>query len=411
MQRSFRLLSGKRKLVFFCFVGEFGGARHSDIFLFEKLRKYYDVQVIDVYGSCKPYIDALAERRVPTHVLAPDMEPIVVGHYDNVFKRVSRVVRCIGALLTIRRRFIRKILEAEPDVVWTSCPKSLAFLATSWRLRKYPAVMFARAWYKRYQVSAWKRWAIKHRTNCVLAVSNQTKEAMAGWGVKKEKIHVAFDALDFDRIAEASVKEPCEVLPGQDRAFKILVPGQLTRTKGQHTAIEAASILNDKGLDFVMWLAGRVSAGDMRNYDVYLKRLISENGLEEKVFLLGWRPDIYALMRLVDIVVFPTHTEGFPRVILEAMFLKRPVISTPVGGVVDLIVDGETGLLGPVDDERVLAEHIERLMGDNDLVTRITQEAHKRVLDRFSAEKLVESVKSAFEDVLRKARTNEVHSD
>lgn len=394
----------KKKLVFFCFVGNFGGARHSEIFLFEKLRTYYDVQVIDVYGTCRRYVDALAERKVPTHVLAPDIQPIVIGYYDNRFKRISRLVRYIPALLKIRYRLIKKILEIDPDALWTSCPKSLAFLATSRRLRKYPVVMFARGWYKRCQVSAWKRLAIRHRTNSILAVSNPTLEAMARWGVEKEKIHVVFNTIDFNRIIEAAAKEPCEPPPRRDRKFKILVPGQLLRTKGQHTAIKAAGILDNKGTDFVMWLAGHVSLGDIRNYDLYLKNLISENKLEERVFLLGWRPDIYPLMKLADIVVFPTHTEGFPRVVLEAMFLRRPVISTPVGGIVDLIVDGETGLLGPVDDEKTLAENIEKLMDDKDLVRRITQNGYKQIPQKFSVEKHIESVRSGFEDVLQKIR-------
>jgi hypothetical protein len=165
------LLIQKKKLVFFCFVGEFGGARRSGLFLIEKLRKYYDIQVIDIYGSCEPYINALMQIKVPTHILAPDVKPIVIGHYDNMLKRIAELIKHILALLKIRHRFVKKVLEIDPDALWTSCPKSLAFLATSLCLRKYPVIMFARAWYKQCQVSVWKRWALKYRTNRIMAIS------------------------------------------------------------------------------------------------------------------------------------------------------------------------------------------------------------------------------------------------
>jgi glycosyltransferase involved in cell wall biosynthesis len=215
---------------------------------------------------------------------------------------------------------------------------------------------------------------------------------------------VVFNTIDYDSVVRASKKEPSGKLSGQKKSLKILVPGQLLRTKGQHTAIQAASLLNQKGVDFVMWIAGSASVADKSKYHEYLKELVLANGLEERVFLLEWCPDIPALMRLADVVVLPTHTEGLPRVILEAMILKRPVISTPVGGVVDLIADGKTGLLGPVDDARALAENIEKLIHDRNLIDCITQKAYEQVIESFSVKNHVKAVRYAFEDVLEKRK-------
>jgi glycosyltransferase involved in cell wall biosynthesis len=392
----------KKKLVYFNFVIHFGGARRSTITLCEQLRKYDEVVVLDCYGFCREYINALTEKNIPVHILLPGAKHLFIGHVNKPWKRFWFIFRQLPTLLKLRRKLIKKILEINPDVIWTSEAKALFFLTTSVQLLKYPVAMFARGWYRRCQVSAWKRWLIKHRADCVLAVSNATAKAMADWGIPRRKIRVVLNAIDYESVVEDSRKKALGELPGYDRDFGILVPGQLMRTKGQHTAIQAAALLEQQGYDFTMWIAGDVSIADKSKYAEYLKKLISENSLENSVFLLEWRPDLPALMRLADIVVFPTHTEGLPRVVLEAMILKRPVISTPVGGVVELIVDGETGLLGPVDDARALAENIEKLIRDKDLIDRITQNAYKQVTERFSVERYVESVKHAFDDVLEK---------
>jgi glycosyltransferase involved in cell wall biosynthesis len=174
----------------------------------------------------------------------------------------------------------------------------------------------------------------------------------------------------------------------------------LLPTKGQATAILAASLLRDKNIDFVLWIAGGVSAADKSRYSDFLRELIRRHHLERNVCLLGQRTDIPALIRLADIVVLPTHTEGLPRVILEAMALKRTVISTPVGGVTDLIEHGETGLITPVGDAEALAENMKKLLGDKRLADRIRQQAYRRVMEKFSLTNHIKLVESAFQQVL-----------
>ncbi len=107
-------------------------------------------------------------------------------------------------------------------------------------------------------------------------------------------------------------------------------------------------------------------------------------------------------MRLSDIVVLPIHTEGLPRVIQEAMILKRPVISTPVGGVTDLIQHGETGLIVGVEDVEGFARNIEYLFTNNSYAEKLAENAYKYVHDNFSVNQHVAMVKDAFEEQLDK---------
>lgn len=79
--------------------------------------------------------------------------------------------------------------------------------------------------------------------------------------------------------------------------------------------------------------------------------------------------------------------------------LKRPVISTPAGGVTDLIIDGKTGLLGPIDDAEAIVKNLEKLMSDKETVSKITGKAHNFLLEKFSLKRHVELAQSAFEQI------------
>lgn len=385
--------------MFFDFVTHFGGAQQCTVLLCQQLAQFNELHVIDAYGFCDKYVNALSKCGIQPMVLIPGAKYVYIGSKDKPLKRILSLAKQLPIFLKLRKQIIKHILKLEPDVIWTNSTKALMFLLTSWRLHKYPVVMYAHGWARREEVSVIRRWLIK-KADAVFAVSNATAQALQSWGVKKDKIFVVYHAIDFDRIIEDSQKEFVTRPPRMDKPLKILVPSCLLRAKGQHTAIEAACLLKKKGLDFVMWLAGDVKMGAGDEYQQYLRKLICDYGLEANVFLLGYRKDVLALMRLSDVVIFPTHTEGLGRVIEEAMMLKRPVISNPTGGVTDLIIDGETGLLGSIDNAEGIVKNLEKLMLDKDLENKMTNQAYEYLRENFSLNRHVELVESAFEQLL-----------
>jgi glycosyltransferase involved in cell wall biosynthesis len=387
----------RKVLVFFDFVTHFGGGQRSTVSLCKALKQFYDVHVIDAYGSCDNYTDALADIGITARVLMPDSETVYIGYKDKRFRRTLRLTNQLPALLKLRKRLVKQILQLNPDLIWTNSVKSLFFLSSTLHLRKYPIALYTRGWYQESQLPWYARLLIKYQTDLLLAVSNQTKKALINWGVNEDKIHVVFTTIDFDKVLEDAFREPAMPAPGDGKRYKILVPASLIRTKGQHTAIMAAALLKQKKLDFVMWLAGDVGEGGKFEYVDYLKELISDNGLEETVFLLGWRSDITTLMRMADVVVLPTHTEGLPRTIQEAMILERPVISTAVGGIPELIIHSETGLLVPMEDEHSLAQSVEKLMLDGALSTVLAANGRRCMYENFSTDKHIALVREAFE--------------
>jgi len=214
-------------------------------------------------------------------------------------------------------------------------------------------------------------------------------------GIKKDRIHIVFDTIDMDDTLKRSTEALEGPLPGLERHPRIVLPARLVRAKGHHTAIKAIAQLKSEGLEPTLWFAGDVPVDD-QSYHKYLQNLAKKLKVSEDVHFLGWRNDVPAIMSRADIVVLPTHLEGFGHVILEAMLLRRPIVATCVGGIKDSIENGINGLIFPVDDYIVLAEQLKRLCADSELVKRLTDNGFKTVTERFNPEAHTNKVQNAF---------------
>ncbi|MEM3570214.1 MAG: glycosyltransferase [Candidatus Jordarchaeales archaeon] len=140
---------------------------------------------------------------------------------------------------------------------------------------------------------------------------------------------------------------------------------------GRTLILTAGRLSPEKGLRFLLLTLKKVAnihpqvlcliAGDGPSHS-YLVREVQRLGLGDYVKLLGHRPDLPAIMRLVDWFVLPSLREGLPLVLLEAFALSKPVIATAVGGVPEVVVDGVNGWLVPPRDTTALAEALSRAL-------------------------------------------------
>jgi len=115
-----------------------------------------------------------------------------------------------------------------------------------------------------------------------------------------------------------------------------------------------------------------------------IENLVLQRALSDHVRLLGQRSDIPRLLAASDIVLLTSISEGIPLTLIEAMAASRPVVSTCVGGVPEVVADGQTGLLAPTRDVAALTEHILRLGDDPDRRERMGRAGRKRAEDLFS---------------------------
>jgi colanic acid/amylovoran biosynthesis glycosyltransferase len=145
---------------------------------------------------------------------------------------------------------------------------------------------------------------------------------------------------------------PIQHLPSSNR---IVCVGRLCEQKGQLTLIQALSRLKGKGISFELVLAGD---GEMRPQ---IEGAIKAHGLGNCVHITGWvsTEQVIAQMNAAKLLVLPSFAEGLPVVLMEAMALGRPVISTYVAGIPELVEPGVNGWLCPAGDSNSLAQCLE----------------------------------------------------
>jgi glycosyltransferase involved in cell wall biosynthesis len=134
-----------------------------------------------------------------------------------------------------------------------------------------------------------------------------------------------------------------------------------------------------------------------------LEALAAALGLGESVRFLGWRADLERIYRASDVVVLTSKNEGSPVALIEAMAAGRPVVSTCVGGVPDVVTEGESGLLVEMDDAVGLAKALGRLAGDRALGEALGAAAQARVTARYDAGRLLDDMDALYMSLLRQA--------
>jgi glycosyltransferase involved in cell wall biosynthesis len=190
------------------------------------------------------------------------------------------------------------------------------------------------------------------RARFVVAVSSFGRSQLFRWVSHEhwQKIKVVHCGLDADFLDAGAVPVP--------EAPQLVCVGRICEQKGQLLLIEAVRILAERGIACRLVLAGD---GDMR---AEAESRISAAGLTGRVSISGWvaadrvRHEILAARALV----LPSFAEGLPVVIMEAMALGRPVISTYVAGIPELVMDRETGWLIPAGDVHALATAMEKCL-------------------------------------------------
>ena len=133
-----------------------------------------------------------------------------------------------------------------------------------------------------------------------------------------------------------------------------------------------------------------------------LQSLAVARGVAHVVEFLGHREDIPALLGAADLFVLPSRSEAFPNGAIEAMAAGLPVIASAVGGLLDLIDDGRTGMLVPVDDQDALAVAIRKVIDNPALGYRLGAAAREDVTARFSFDRMVNAFENLYEDGLHR---------
>jgi glycosyltransferase involved in cell wall biosynthesis len=205
--------------------------------------------------------------------------------------------------------------------------------------------------------------------------------------------------LDPERVVVVhnAVPAPEAVSPCPDnQQCQLLFVGTLIERKGLADLMEA---LAQPEVRQQSWHLRIVGEGDRSRW----AKLIETHGLAGRIEVVGWLPsaEVHRLLEASDVLVLPSHNEGLPMIILEAMAHARPVIATPVGSVCDAVHDGVTGLIVPPSSPKALAQALGRLIADPDYRRQLGSAARQLSLEQFTISRLTEQLERVFRSTVR----------
>ena len=245
-----------------------------------------------------------------------------------------------------------------------------------------------------------ERW-LAGGTTALVAVSPQVRDDLVALGVApRERFVVIRLGIELDeRVApeQNGRAESRRYLGISGDRFAVGWIGRMTAVKRTDDVLIAFKSLRDSGIDAVLCMVGD---GPDR---VLLEQRARELGVTRDMVFLGYQEDVAPFYAAFDALVLPSGNEGTPVTVIEALAAELPVVATRVGGVPDVVRDGEDGFLveaGATDD---LAERLGRLARDPALRARMGKKGRERVLPRYAVERLVDDVDELYRSLLSAA--------
>ncbi len=242
-----------------------------------------------------------------------------------------------------------------------------------------------------------ERW-LAAGTTALVAVSPQVRDDLVALGVApRERFVVIRLGIELDERVAPELNGRAESrhylgIPG-DR-FAVGWIGRMTAVKRTDDVLVAFKRLRDSGVDAILCMVGD---GPDR---LQLEQRAHELGVTRDTIFLGYQEDVAPFYAAFDALVLPSSNEGTPVSVIEALAAELPVVATRVGGVPDVVRDGEDGFLveaGATDD---LADRLGRLARDPALRARMGRRGRERVLPRYAVERLVDDMDHLYRSLL-----------
>ena len=225
----------------------------------------------------------------------------------------------------------------------------------------------------------------------IICNSHAAARSLFGQGIPKSKVAVIHNGLPDKAFAE--------VAPAFPRAPGKLRIGMIARMndpcKNHVVFLRAASRLAAEfpSIEFLL-----VGDGSLRTS---LEDISRQLGLAERTRFLGVRDDIPAIMASMDISVLPSTSESLPNAVLESMAASLPVVATEVGGIPELVREGETGFLIPPNDEDRLANALRALVMHPRLRTQFGKRARSLARDTFSMDAIAQQYEQLYATTIK----------
>jgi glycosyltransferase involved in cell wall biosynthesis len=234
-----------------------------------------------------------------------------------------------------------------------------------------------------------KRWKYNHKSiTKILCVSNAVRDLIAPIIKDKDKLKTIYSGIDINRFSNKNIHVLKEEFSINKNTQIIGNIAALTFEKDYFTFLDTAKILLERNYDLIFFIIGE---GNLKAELIeYAKNL----NIDQQVVFTGFRKDISNILPSLDILLFTSTKEGLGTTILDAFAAQVPVVATNSGGIPELILHKRTGLLAEPYDSKRLACHVETLLTDKKMKTKVIESASHHLNENFvnkhMAKKIIE---------------------
>ena len=299
---------------------------------------------------------------------------------------------------------LRNLLrEKHIDIIHCQLSKDIATVVPAMRLsgEQIPLVLSKRVGSFIGKKDILHRFTYAH-VDRVLAISEVIhKNVLETTPMSPDRVVTLHDAIDTEAFSLARVdrQRARRQFGFGDDITVIGFVGRFSPGKGHEEFLEAANILRKTYPGAHFLIVGEASHGEQR-YEHKIRTECLALGLQNIVTFAGYRRDIPEVMAALDIFAFPSHAESFGVVLIEAMAMERPVVSTNCDGVLDIVVDGETGIFVNPRKALELAHALGRLIDNQQLRERMGKAGRKRVEELFDQRKQMLKLEALYRELL-----------
>ncbi len=327
------------------------------------------------------------------------------GDFVNAARKLELAVEIIPE----RGRFdltaipsLRRVVEKQrPDIVVTNSVKSHLLFWRSQLWREYPWVAFHHGYtttdLKMRVYNRLDRWSLPHARRLVTVCHAFARELANNTGVPLQQIVVQHNSVrPAPEPAVADVQSLRTRLGIANNERIVLTIGRLSKEKAHIDLLAAFKHLRDTQPEISSKL---IIVGDGPECG-RLEAAARADGLGERVIFTGQRSDVKLFYAAADVFVLPSHSEGSPYVLLEAMVANLPIVATGVGGVPEIVKNNESALLVSPNDPQAMAAAIARVLTDSQLAQGLTRNSAVLIANQYTPEKYARSLVEIYRGVI-----------
>ncbi len=296
-------------------------------------------------------------------------------------------------------RLAAEFRSRKTDLVHCADLLAAYYAALAGKLARVPVLCHIRC---RYEHLSRRDQSFLRMVNRFVFVSNDTWRNF-GYRVPAERGAVVYDGIEIngaskDVEARSSVRSEFGIAENEKIVGMV---GRIAPAKDYATLIKAARRVVASHPDVRFLIVGDYSGAETyREHYKEVKMMLAANGVTDHFIFTDFRTDVARLLSAIDVFVLSTNTEGMPLVVLEAMSQAKPVVATAVGGIPEIISDGETGLLHRHTDDTQLAAQIISLLQDERVAAHLGERGRRHVETNFSEELFALNMRDVYRQAL-----------